>query len=108
MEIEVIKPELLVYQTDGHEMFATHGQVVGRIMNFNEEQRKNSEENWNAADPDMKPVARIPRVVAIKLQQLGILEDADELGKWLERHPEYKRTEKQIGEKPKLFVDLAR
>lgn len=80
----------------GEDQIAVHGQTVGDILNFNEEQRKNSDENWQKADADLKPVARIPRATWIKLQQLGIADDADELMKFLERNPIYKRTEKRL------------
>jgi hypothetical protein len=91
----------------GDQQIATHAQDCTDILEFNKNQRKDSDENWRLADEDIKPVARIPRVVWLRLQQLGIDDQAQELMKYLEANPQYKRTEKQIGEKPKQYYDLA-
>lgn len=88
--------QLLNVQTTEESIRAVHGQFTGHITNFNEEQRKNSDENWQRADADMKPVARIPRIVWIYLQSMGISDDPEELARWLDMHPEYKRTEKHL------------
>lgn len=100
---------LLNHYEEGNRQIAVHGQFVGRILNFNEEQRKNSDDNWRKADEDIKPVGRIPRCVAMLWQQMGILDDAEELMKALERNPEYKRTEKHISNSriTSQFHDLA-
>ena len=87
---------LLDYRLVGDKQIATHGQVVGHILNFCEEERKNSDENWQRADEDIKPVGRIPRVVMMLWQQMGIMDDANELMKALERNPEWKRTNKRL------------
>ena len=106
--MEVQKPILVDYKEEGDQQIATHAQDVSRIFNFNEEQRKHSDENWKLADPEIKPVARIPRVVWMHLTRLGITDTdaAMELMQWLEKFPMWKRTEKQIGELPRLYFDF--
>lgn len=80
----------------GDQQIATHAQFDGYIRRFNYEERKNSDENWQKADPDLKAVGRVPKAVWLLWEQQGITEDANELMKALERHPEWKRTEKQL------------
>lgn len=100
--------KLLQHYEQGDKQIAVHGQVVGDILNFNEDQRKNSDENWQRADEDIKPVARIPRIVWTYLQTIGLDQDAEGLMLWLEKHPEWKRTEKRIANTRKTdqFMDL--
>ena len=108
-KIEVNHPVLVDYRLVGDEQIGTHAQCVGNILNFNEEQRKHSDANWQLADPDIKPVARIPRVVWMSLNRMGITdtEAAKELMQWLERNPQWKRTEKQLEKKAPQYFDLA-
>jgi hypothetical protein len=106
----VEKPVLVDHFTHGDEQVATHAQDISRIFNFCEEQRKNSDENWKLADPDIKPVARIPRVVWMALQRQGLTDTdaAKELMQWLELFPMWKRTEKTLEAKPPQYHDLGR
>ena len=81
---------------EGDKQIATHTQDITAILEFNKEQRKESDHNWRKADEDIKPVARIPKVVWMRLKQLGVDEQAQELMKFLERNPHFKRTEKRL------------
>jgi len=78
----------------GDEQIATHAQFDGYIREFCHEERKNSDENWQKADEDIKAVGRVPKALWLLWEQQGITEDATELMKALERNPEFKRTNK--------------
>ena len=71
------------------------GQRTGNILNSNEILRKNSDENWKQ-DKDIKLVGRVPRVVWMEWERLGITADEVALEIALEMHPEYKTTEKRL------------
>ena len=80
----------------GDQQIAVYAQDFRDVWEFNERQRLDSADNWQKADPDIKPVARVPRVVWLLWQQQGICDDENELMRALERHPEWKRTEKRL------------
>ena len=101
------KLELADYRLEGDKQIATHVQDTTSILAFNAEQRRNSDENWQKADEDLKAVARIPLSVWLRLEAAGIADDAKELDKWLEENPQFKRTEKQLAAKPGMIFDLA-
>lgn len=87
---------LLDHRLVGDHQIATHGQFDGYIREFCHEQRKVSDENWQKGDPDIKAVGRVPKALWLLWEQQGITEDANELMRALERHPEFKRTEKRL------------
>lgn len=95
-KIRLLEPQLVRKYVEGDKQIGVHAQRVGLILNANEEDRKNSDENWSKSDPDIKRVGCIPRTIAILWQQNGIMDDPDELMKALERNPEYKTTEKRL------------
>jgi hypothetical protein len=93
--MELIKPQIIGIQETPEKIKVTWGQVVGRILNRNAADRLNSDDNWKK-DEDMKLVGRIPRSIYMLWKEAGILDDEKELDKALERHPEYKTTEKRL------------
>lgn len=98
-EIELIDAQLVGVQRGDGVIAGHYSQRVGEILNANEEDRINSDENWSKADPDMKKVARIPRVVYMQLQQAGVVDDPQQLLQFLERNPQYKVTDKKFADK---------
>jgi aspartate oxidase len=77
------------------QFIAEHAQDVSAVFNSNEDIRKNSDEDWNKAG-NMKLVARVPQVVWLMWESMGITDDPQELLKALERNAEWKTTEKQL------------
>lgn len=98
--MELISPEVVDFKIkeDG-QMKAVYAQEVGRILNANEEDRRNSDENWRNADEDIKKVGRIPLTTWLLWVQAGITDDPLKLLQMLERNPIYKTTEKQLAKK---------
>lgn len=84
------------YSLVDDKQIATHAQFDGYIRQFCHGERKNSDENWQKADPDIKAVGRVPKALWLLWEQQGITEDSDLLMKALERNPEFKRTEKRL------------
>ena len=93
--MEIIKPEIIGISYSGDTMTAQYAQRVGHILNRNADDRKSTDDNWKR-DADMKLVGRIPKTVYILWKELGILDDERELDKALERHKEWKTTEKTL------------
>jgi len=81
---------------DGDKFYARHTQDVSAVMNLNEEQRKNTDDDWRV-DKEFKHVGRVPRVIWLLWESMGITEDPKELLKALERHKDtLKTTDKQL------------
>lgn len=75
---------------------AKHAQTVGPILNSNEFLRNHTDENWDTTK-DMKLVGRVPQVVWLLWESMGITKDPKELLKALKRHKlEYMTTTKQF------------
>jgi hypothetical protein len=77
------------------EFVAEHVEDVSSVFNSNEDIRKNSDEDWNKAG-HMKLVGRVPEVVWLMWESMGITDNPKELLKALERNAEWKTTEKQL------------
>ena len=93
--MQLIRPQIIGITDTPDKIAVTWGQTVGRILNRNEADRRNSDENWEK-DEDIKLVGRIPRSIWMLWKEAGITEDEKELEKALERNPEYKTTEKRL------------
>jgi len=91
--MEIIKPQIIGINQTSEKLQVAWGQRVGSILNQNEISRRNSAENWKR-DEDIKHYARIPRIVWMLWQSLGITEDEKELDKAIERNAALKVTEK--------------
>lgn len=96
MAAQLVIPQIVGMHATPEQLHVEYAQRVGTILNDNEEARKNSDENWNAADPDIKKVGSVPRVVWLLWEQMGITNDSNELLKALERNQEFKTTEKKL------------
>lgn len=94
-ELVLAKPKIVGITTTPEKMRVDFAQRTGTILNRNEQDRKNSDDNWKK-DEDIKLVGRVPRIVWMLWQQLGITEDENELARALERNSEYKTTEKRL------------
>ena len=87
---------LLDIENTGDKTVFRHGQECSDILNANAVDRDHSDENWNK-DKTMKHVARIPEVVWLELEQMGIAGDAQAMRVWLEQFgQEYKTTRKKL------------
>lgn len=93
--MELIRPQIIGVSKSPESMQVTWGQTVGRILNQNEIDRKDSDDNWKQ-DKDIKLVGRIPRSIWMLWQEAGITDDEAALERALERNPEYKTTEKRL------------
>lgn len=81
---------------EGDKLIVTHIEDIEPILKQNYEDRKNSDENWQASQ-NWKHAARIPISVFLELQKLGIADDPVALKKWLESFgKQYKTTNKTL------------
>jgi hypothetical protein len=90
------EPALISIEPVGSDsLMFLHGQETEPILRSNKEDRLLTDEAWGHGQ-SMKHVGRIPFVVWLQLEKMGIAQDGKLLRKWLNANPEYKVTTKHL------------